>query len=103
MTTRIARAPHAIDTDDLLRMAVDRARELGKQIRKLEAQQTRVKLVLARTMQENDAKELTLGGVPVVRFTEYTQQTVKVSDLLAQFPQAVGLVSRTPVVRVELP
>jgi hypothetical protein len=103
MTTRIIRAPHAIDSDDLMRLAVERAKELGEQIRELKAQQDRAKLLLAQTMRANNAQELTIGGMPVARLTEYTQQTVKVSDLLARFPQAVTLVKQTPVVRVELP
>lgn len=103
MTSRIARAPHPIDSDEPLILVIKRARELSEQIRELKAQQNDAKLLLAQTMRDNDAQELTLGGVPVARLTTFDRQTIKVSELLARFPYAAILVRSTPVVRVELP
>jgi hypothetical protein len=103
VTTRIVRAPHAIDNDSLMRMAITRAKELAEQRRELKAEEDRMRLLLAQHMRDNDAQELTVGGVPVARLTEYEQSTVKVSELLARFPMAITIVNRTPVVRVDLP
>jgi uncharacterized small protein (DUF1192 family) len=103
MTTRIIRAPHAIDEDSRTLLDVMRARDLRDRIAKDKAELDRLKESLAATLREQEAQELTVGGVPVVRVSEFDRQTVKVSELLARFPAAAVLVNSTPVIRVELP
>jgi len=103
MTLRVTRAPYAIDSDSLMILGIDRLKELAERKRKLEVEEERIKKVLAQTMRDNEAKEMTIAGLPVARLVEYDRRTVKVDELLAQFPMAVTLVTTTPVVQVRLP
>ena len=103
MTTRIVRAPHEIEGDALMEMAVRMTREARERRVKAKAEEDALKVILAQLMKDNDATELTLGGVPVARITTFNRDTVKLTELLAEFPQAAHLVNSTPVVRVELP
>jgi hypothetical protein len=102
--SQIVRAPHAVDTDSLARMAVTRYKELRDQIKELDAERKRVAGVLGGIMREADAAELTVGGLPIARLTEFDREDVSAKALRIADPElAERLITVTPIVRVDVP
>jgi hypothetical protein len=101
---RIIRNPYAADANPLVRLAVIRYRELrtSKQAAELEMEQIKEKL--GAILDEHGARELTLGGVPVVRLVEYEMESVDAKALRERHPRIAKLFTRlTPVRKIEVP
>jgi hypothetical protein len=104
VTTRIVRAPFAADDKPVVRLAVARYKELRETKRAIQAEQDALAEMLAAEMDERGAKELTVGGIPIARLTEYDMETVDVVALRAKHPKIAARFTRsTPVKRVEVP
>jgi hypothetical protein len=104
MTTRITRAPHAADNSPIVRLAVARYKELRDAKRALQTEMNALAEKLAAEMDEHDAKELTVGGVPIARLVEYDMETIDVAALRAKHPKIAARFTRaTPIRKVDIP
>jgi len=101
---RISRRPHSVDGNIEVENAIKRYKELRAWKQQADEECKQLKEKLSVQMLEHGATELTIGGVPVARLTEYDMQTVSAKELIVKHPRiAKALVKLTHIVRVDVP
>jgi hypothetical protein len=104
MTTAVTTPTQAIDGDQLMRLASERAHDLRDRMARDEKELKRIKRVLAQHMKEHDVVALSVNDEVVVRLSEFERETVPVDVLREKYPAlAAQLTVVTPVMAVLLP